>query len=234
MGKSKPRVYLLVAVWAAFLPVISLHPEAAAALPAPTDVTLDEAVNRAMRESPVVKNAQMEFNRAKTDAKNSWSWALRAFGANIGIVPTIGNQVWAANAGLNVTLNLGDLLVGGPAAMSNSQNQVTVAQNNFERARLEVAAQVAAAHAAYIASKRVLALRRDAEAAAKQDETAVKREFGSGNATGADVRRARVAWSQSAADTATAESDLNRTWAALLAAMGEGAWLDRQAEGTIR
>lgn len=206
----------------------------AAALPVPKDVTLDEALSRALRDNPVVKNAQMDYARSMTESRNSWAWALRAFGANVGVAPPIGTGTWAANAGITMTLNLGDLLVGGPSAMQNSAAQVAVAKNNLERSRLEVAAQVAAAHAAYLASRRVLELRREAETAAKQDEAAVKREFKSGNSTGADVRRARVAWSQAAAETATAEGDVNRTWAALLAAMGEGAWLDRHADGEGR
>lgn len=203
----------------------------AAALPAPKDMTLDQALSRALRHSPIVKNAHVDYARAQEESKTSWSWALRGIGANVGVAPPLGNGAWAANAGITMTLNLGELLVGGPTAMKNSQTAVAVARNNLERARLDVAAQVTAAHAAFMASRKVLELRKEAEVAAKQDEAAVKREFTTGNATGTDLRRARVTWSQAAAETAMAESEVNRTWAALLAAIGEGAWLDRQAEG---
>lgn len=203
----------------------------AAALPTPRDLTLDEALTRALRDSPVVKNAQADYGRALAEARTSWSWALRGIGANIGVVPPIGSGSWAANAGITVTVNLGEWLVGGPSMMKNSEAQVNVARNNLERSRLEVAAQVTAAYAAYVASRRILALRKEAEAAARQDEAVIKREFTAGNATGADLRRARVTWSQAAAELALAESEVNRTWAALLAVMGDGTWLDRQAGG---
>ncbi len=215
---------LLLACAAAWVAV----PAAARAIPAPREVTLDEALGYALEASPTIKNAKVDLQRAEADSQASWSWALRAIGANVGLTPPIGTGTWAANAGITVTLNLGELLVGGPAAMNTSRTAVAVATHNLERARLDVTAQVAAAHAAYTAARRVLALRNEAEISARQDEAAQKKDFAAGNAGSADVRRARLAWSQTAADLANAQSEVIRAWAALLAAMGDGAWLERQ------
>ena len=207
----------------------------AVALPAPRDITLDQALTSALRQSPLVKNAESDVARAEAEDKTSWGWALRSLGAYVGVAPPLGAGPgsWTTNAGINVTLNLGDLLIGGPAAMRDTRSRLEVARRNLERVKLDVAAHVAGAHAAYTASRQILELRRKAEEAADQEQQAMHRQFARGSTTGTDLRRAQLAWNQAAADVATAQSEVHRTWAALLAVMGDGSWLEKQARGGV-
>lgn len=207
----------------------------------PANLSLEEAISRAMRESPEVKVAESELTRARSEAGSQAMWPLRSVTANVSIVRQIdGSGLGLApgqtpgsvgfggpTAGAYLNLNVGEL-VGGAFMMRAAQARVTTAEENLRLVKLQVASGVTEAYAAWSAQTKLMALRKEAIKASQSDVLVLERLFGRGGANINDLIKARLAVSQSQVDLLTAEGEYNRAWTTLLQRMGQSGWLEKQ------
>lgn len=210
--------------------------------PPPANLTLSEALARAMRDSPEVQIAESELRRMEGEANSQALWPLRSVTANVSIVRQLngGAQGLAPGqtpgavgfggptAGAYLTMNVGEL-IGGLHLRQAALARVETARQNVRQVKLEVATGLTEAYAAWAAQKKLMALRQEAIKASQSDVVTLERLFGRGGASLNDLLRARLAYSQSQADLATAEGDYQRTWTALLQRMGDATWLEAGA-----
>ncbi|MBU6428860.1 MAG: TolC family protein [Cyanobacteria bacterium REEB65] len=198
----------------------------ARALVPPSQITLDEALARALRDNPTIRSAEIQLQEALDEQHSASSYYWKALSANIGIMPPlVGGTTWNGTGGFVLQFNLGDLLVTGPENQRIAASSVKLADQALKQAKLQIAARVAAAHAGYVASCQVAELRSAAEQAADLDRQAVERDFAAGRATGRELRVAQLSWRQAAADSATAQGQVLKAWATLLASIGDNAAL---------
>lgn len=206
----------------------------------PDDLSLEEAIAEAMRRSPEVKVAQSELARAEAEAGSQAMWPLRSLSANVSIVRRLDDAggglapgqvpgmvgLGGQTAGAYLTMNIGEL-VGGAFMMRAAHARMVTAQENLRLVKLQVATGVTEAYAAWVAQKKLMALRQDAIKASQSDVVVLERLFGRGGANINDLLKARLALSQSQVDLLTAEGEYNRAWTTLLQRMGDSAWLDK-------
>lgn len=246
------RKTLLAGVLALGFPMLGptgagpLGPRVALAAPSvvipepPATLTLEEALTRAMRESPEVKVAESELARAQAEAGSQALWPLRSLTANVSIVRQLdGSGLGLApgqtpgavgfggpTAGAYLTMNVGEL-IGGAFMMRAAHARMRTAEENLRLVKLQVATGVTEAYAAFSAQKKLMALRREAIKASQSDVVVLERLFGRGGASINDLLKARLAVSQSHVDLLTAEGEYNRAWTTLMQRMGQSDWLDK-------
>lgn len=205
----------------------------------PAELSLEDALTRAMKSSPEVKTAESELARAEAEAGSQALWPLRSVSANVSIVRQLdGSALGLApgqtpgavgfggpTAGAYLTFNLGEL-IGGAFMMRAAHARLVSAQENVRLVKLQVATGVTEAHAAWSAQSKLLSLRREAIKASQSDVVVLERLFGRGGANINDLLKARLALSQSQVDLLTAEGEYNRAWTTLLQRMGDSAWLE--------
>ncbi len=216
----------------------------------PANLSLEEALARAMRESPEVKVAESELARAQAEAGSQALWPLRSLTANVSIVRQLdGSGLGLApgqtpgaigfggpTAGAYLNLNVGEL-IGGAFMMRAAHARMVTAEENLRLVKLQVATGVTEAYAAWSAQKKLMALRQEAIKASQSDVVVLERLFGRGGANINDLLKARLAVSQSQVDLLTAEGEYNRAWTTLLQRMGQSAWLEPQRQaptGTVK
>jgi outer membrane protein TolC len=206
----------------------------------PATLTLEEALTRAMQESPEVKVAESDLARAQAEAGSQALWPLRSVTANVSIVRQLdGSGLGLApgqtpgavgfggpTAGAYLTMNVGEL-IGGAFMMRAAHARVRTASENLRLVKLQVATGVTEAYAAFSAQKKLMALRREAIKASQSDVVVLERLFGRGGASINDLLKARLAVSQSQVDLLTAEGEYNQAWTTLLQRMGQSDWLDK-------
>lgn len=205
----------------------------------PANLTLEEALARAMQDSPEVKVAESELIRARAEMRSQALWPLRSVTANVSIVRQLNGPggglapgqtpgavgFGGPTAGAYLTMNVGEL-IGGAFMLRAAQARRQVAEENLRLVKLQVATGVTEAYAAWSAQKQLMALRREAIKASQSDVVVLERLFGRGGASINDLLKARLAVSQSQMDLLTAEGEYQRAWTTLLQRMGDSAWLD--------
>lgn len=206
----------------------------ASASVAPRRLSLSEALARAYAHNPEIRSAEIQLEQAREMDAAAGGFYWKALSVNIGVMPPLeglkpqAGGTWTDGGGFVVNFNLGDLLVDGPQGKRTADLQVKLAQEALRRARLEVAAQVAAADAAYQASEQIETLSEQSERAANLDRQDAEQEFASGHTTGIELRKAQLTWRQAEVNLAGARSDVFKTWAALMAAIGDSDALSNQ------
>lgn len=213
----------------------------------PANLSLEEALTRAMQESPEVKVAESELARAQAEAGSQAMWPLRSVTANVSIVRQLdGSGLGLApgqtpgsvgfggpTAGAYLNLNIGEL-IGGAFMMRAAHARMVTAEENLRLVKLQVATGVTEAYAAWSAQKKLMALRREAIKASQSDVVVLERLFGRGGANINDLLKARLAVSQSQVDLLTAEGEYNRAWTTLLQRMGQSTWLEKPTGKPIK
>lgn len=188
-----------------------------------TALSLDQAMDIAMKKNPQVLAAQQGVTTAEAQLSQQKNWLLRSITANIGYNPNIGG--FGAQGGLGMAVNVGDLL-NGPLQSRVAYSNVETAKQNLRQVRLAVAAQITATYADYTTQRQIAEIRQEAIKAAQNDVKVIERLFARGQASISDVTKVRLAVSQSRIDLSVSEGNLKKAWMALLQQMGETGWLD--------
>ncbi|HEY9898614.1 MAG TPA: TolC family protein [Pantanalinema sp.] len=202
----------------------------AQALPEPpADLTLDQAITKALANNPQLRAARAELSRAEAEADVAKLYPLRSVSANVGVNTVVppANGLPLPAAGAYVTMNLGDFL-STPLVLKGSEARLQAAREGVRQVSLQVVASTTEAYAGWLSQQKLLVLRQEAIRSTESDVMVVQRLFGKGNASISEVMKARLAVSQSQADLVASEGAYNRAWAILVQQMGDTDWLEKR------
>lgn len=195
----------------------------------PSTLTLDQAIARALAHNPQILEAEAQVHAAEAGSRTAKLSPLRSASANFAFntpfMPNTGGYM--PGSGAYLTLNLGDIL-STPFTMQAADAQLDGARQALRQTQLQVVSATTEAYSAWITQQKMLALKKDAIQASQSDSMVIQRLFGRGTATISDVMKARLGVSQSQAELVEAEGQYNKTWAALVAQMGDTSFLDHR------
>jgi outer membrane protein TolC len=195
--------------------------------PAPEELSLDEALQRAQKHNPVLAGARARVEQARLELETQRMWWARTMRANMNVgtmgfgapmLMTEGTLLPMAAVGVNI--NLGDVLTA-PHNVARAEQAVRLLEAEERRAQLEVSNLITQAYYDYSAAQRLATLSDDTINTADTDVRVAERQFSRGLSAVNQVTQARLGAQRARGDATLAAVQVHKAWSQLITLVGD-------------